>query len=57
LTDLGRRNCGVFVVFPVELSAHNNQPLFQQKKYDFKSIKGMHIWVWNMNLGWKELGI
>ena len=59
--QMGRINCGVFGVFPAELSPHNlssfsiNQSLFLLRF--LRHLKGIFIWDWDMNLGCKELDI
>ena len=66
--QMGRMNYGVFWVFPIEISAHilslfvpihdfsliNNHYFYQRFLRHFKE---KCILVWNMNLGFKELGM
>ena len=68
---MGQINCEIFRVFPVELSVVSthfvivcpyfrysiNQPVFLHKAKILRHFKGASIWVWDMNLGCKELGI
>ena len=67
--QMGQKSCGVFGVFPVEISAHIlslcvpspwfsiNQPLFLRKTKLSRNLKGKCIWDWDVNLGCKLLGI
>ena len=53
---MGRINCGVFGVFPVEISAHilsvymifHLSTIISTKK-NFKYFEGKSIWAWDMN--------
>ena len=51
---MGQINCGIFGVFPFEISAHI---LSLRVPKFLRHFKDKSIWIWDMNLGCNELGI